>query len=114
VVSLTRAKKAISDAYEALKTLLKKKFGHENEVSKSIEKLEANPNSANRQGTLNEDITAVHADQDPEILKGAQYLLNQINAQPNGEQHIQKAIGNYIAQADRGSTASVNVDHPKE
>ena len=38
----------------------------------------------------------------------------EIQAQPGGQQHVQSAIGSYIAQADRGSTAQVHVNQPRE
>jgi hypothetical protein len=108
------SKKAIGEAYDALKGLLKKKFGHASTVVQTVEGLETKPDSKGRQVTLQEEVAAAHADQDPDILKAARALLDQLRAQPGGEQHIQQAIGSYIAQADRGSTASVNIDHPKE
>lgn len=107
-------KQVIADAYGALKILLKKKFGGQSEVVKSVENLEAKPESSNRQGVLQEEVQAVHADQDPDLLQAAQSLLEQIKAQPGGEQHIQNAIGSYIAQASDHSTATVNVNHPPE
>ena len=106
-------KKAIVDAYEALKTLLKKKFGHESELVKSVESLETRPDSTSRKNVLQEEVIAAKADQDPDILQTAQALLNQISTQPDGLKHIQHAAGSYIAQADRGSSASVNVNQPR-
>ncbi len=105
-------KKVIGDAYDGLKALLKKKFGSQSEVVQSVENLEAKPESPSRQGMLKEEVQAVKADQDPDLLQAAQTLLDQIKVQPGGEQHIQNAIGSYIAQADRGSTATVHVNHP--
>ncbi len=107
-------KKVITDAYEELKALLKKKFGSQSEVVKSVENLEAKPESPSRQGTLKEEVQAVKADQDPDLLQTAQTLLDQIKVHPGGEQHIQTAIGGISAQADRGSTATVTVNHPPE
>ena len=37
-------------------------------------------------------------------------LTLEIEKLPDGEQHIQHAVGRYIAQADRGSTATVSVN----
>ncbi len=107
-------KQVISDTYNGLKALLKKKFGSQSEVVKSVENFEAKPASPSRQGMLQEEVEAVKAEQDPDLLQAAYTLLNQIRAQPGGEQHIQNAIGSYIVQADRGSTASINVNHPRD
>jgi hypothetical protein len=108
------AQQAIVDAYGALKDALKKKFGDRSEVVKSVESLEAKPDSNARKELLTEEVAAAKADQDSDILKAAQDLLTKISIQPGGEQHIQQATGSYIAQADRNSTASVNVNKPKE
>jgi len=101
--------KLANDAYEKLKTILKRKFGEDSEVVKSVENLEARPESWGRKQTLEEEVEASGADQDPEVREAAQQLLDQLRAQPGGEQHIQNAVGSYIAQADRGSTAEVRV-----
>jgi hypothetical protein len=107
-------KKAIVDSYIALKTLLKTKFGAASHMVKAVEDLEGTPDSKGRQQTLQEEVGKAHADQDVDIQQAAQELLTQLRAQPGGEQHIQQAIGSYIAQADRGSSATVNVNQPKE
>jgi hypothetical protein len=108
------SKKLITDAYAGLKSLLIKKFGDQSSLVQSVTNLEAKPESPHRQGVLQEEVQAAKADQDPDLLQAAHALLEQIKAQPGGEQHIQNAIGSYIAQADHGSTATVNVNRPPE
>lgn len=104
----------VNDAYVKLKAVLKRKFGNDSDVVESIESLEAKPESRGRKVTLEEEMEASGADQDPEVREAAQELLDSLRAQPDGEQHIQNAVGNYIAQADRGSTAEVRVNRPEE
>lgn len=108
------SKKAIADAYDALKGLLKKKFGHESEVVKSVERLETRPDSTSRQGTLAEEVADAKAAHDPEILQAAQTLLDQVKEQPGGGQHIQNVIGNYNAVVQGSGNPTVNVNQPKE
>ncbi|HZD55247.1 MAG TPA: hypothetical protein VE136_00880 [Anaerolineales bacterium] len=108
------SKKAIVDAYDGLKGLIRRKFGDRSELAEAVDKLEQRPDSAGRKETLKEEVERANAEKDPEVLAAAQALLEKIQAQPGGEQHIQAATGRYIAQADRGGTASVNVTHPKE
>jgi hypothetical protein len=103
-----------TDAYEKLKATLKRKFGDDSEVVKAVDTIEDHPKSDWRQGMLKEKLEHAGADQDPEVRQAAQELLDRIKTQPGGEQHVQSAIGSYIAQADRGSTATVNVDRPAE
>jgi hypothetical protein len=106
-------KQTLVDAYNGLKTLLKKKFGVEGEIIKSVERLEAKPESVGRQETLKEDIAGVNADQDPELLQAAQVLLDQVRAQPQGASIIQNVTGNYNAVSYSGDS-TVNVNQSKE
>jgi hypothetical protein len=103
-----------TDAYEKLKATLKRRFGNDSEVVKSVENLETKPDSLSRKQMLEEEVKASGADQDPTVRRVAQELLDQLRAQPGGEQHIQNAVGRYIVQANRGSTAEVKVNQPEE
>jgi phage terminase small subunit len=105
---------AAADAYDALKAVLRRKFGDQSDVIKATKDLESKPDSAGRQATLHEEVTAAKADQDPEVLAAARALLERIKAQPGGEQFVQTAIGSYIAQAGPHAKASVRVNQPKE
>jgi hypothetical protein len=105
-------KKAIVDGYNGLKALISKKVGNHREVAEAIDKLEAKPDSPGRQQTLSEELQDAKIAADPELVSAAQALLELIKAMPHGEQHIQHAIGTGIAQADRGSTASVTFGVP--
>jgi len=101
---------ALVDAYQGLKAALKRKFGDDSEVVKAVDQLEQQPDSEGRKGMLQEEVEAVGADEDPDIRQAAQQLLELLKVQPGGEEHIQHARGSYIAQADRGSTATVDVN----
>lgn len=107
-------KDATQDAYQGLKEILNRKFGDESEIVEAVDMLEGRPESEARKGVLQEEVERAALDQDLGIREAAQKLLNQIGFQPGGEQHIQQARGNYIAQADHGSTAKVNVDHSRK
>lgn len=104
----------VNDIYAKLKQSLASKFGRDSDVVKSVEGLEAKPDSEGRKETLKEEVEASGANRDPEILQVAQELLDVVAAQPSGERHIQNARGRYIAQADRGSTAEIRVNRPEE
>jgi len=99
---------ALVDAYQGLKAALKHKFGDGGRM------LEKRPNSEGRQVTLKEEVERTNLDQDPEVRQAAQDLLNQVKAQPSGEQHVQSAIGSYIAQPNRSSIATVSVEQPRK
>lgn len=108
------SQQSIVDAYHRLKELLSNKFGPQSDVVKSVENLEVKPDSKGRKEILQEEVVDSKAAQDPELRQAAQDLLEQIKKQPGGEQHIQQAIGSFIAQADRSSSATVNVNQPKD
>jgi hypothetical protein len=103
-----------TDAYEKLKTILKRKFGDDSEVVKAVDTVEEDPKSDWRQGMLKEKLEGAGADQDPEVRQAAQELLDRVKERPGGEKHVQIIRGNYNAMADRSSTARVNVNQPKD
>ena len=61
-----------------------------------------------------ENVKKAGADKDADIMAAAKKLLEQLEAQPGGTSIVQTATGNYNAQAADHSTASVNVNVPKE
>ena len=102
-------KKLVVDGYEALKAALTARFGADSELADAVAGLEKHPESDGRKQMLHEEIVAAKADEDSGLVELARALLDRIESQPGGAQHIQKAVGNYIAQADRGGTATVAV-----
>ena len=108
------SKTALTDAYGKLKALLVKKFGHESDVVQAVEQVEAKPASQARQTMLAEEVAAVQADHDTELLQVAQAVLQALQSSSEDAGHMQTATGNYIAQADRGSNASVNIGRQLE
>lgn len=106
------AQQAVSDAYNKLKELLGKKFGAKSNVVKAVKELEANPKSEARKGVVKEEVAAVKADQDQELLQLAQSLLKNLKAIPGGTQIIQTATGDQNIQV-AGNSNAVNVNTPK-
>lgn len=103
-------KKAFSDAYQGLKELIKSKLGQDSRVPEAIKGLEDNRESKGWQMVLSETMALERADQDPDILNAAEQLIKLLSQIPGGEQHIMIARGKFIAQADRGSSASININ----
>ena len=66
----------VKDSYASLKGLIQRKYARVN-----VEQLEANPSSKSRRGVAEEDLKAVGADQDAEVLQHAQALLEAIQRQ---------------------------------
>jgi 3-methyladenine DNA glycosylase/8-oxoguanine DNA glycosylase len=82
----------VKDGYEALKAVIRRKFGKDSDLSDAVEKLEKNPTSSGRKETLKEELVAAKADQDTEIVQAAQALLEKIKALPGGKQLIQQTV----------------------
>ncbi|MEZ0610096.1 hypothetical protein ACAW74_16380 [Fibrella sp. WM1] len=65
---------AVKDSYEGIKALVKKKFG----TQISIEDLEKNPNSVNKRESIKEDLEALHAHTDEELIQLSKNLIMHI------------------------------------
>ena len=78
------AKAAVNDGYNKLKALLSKKHGESSEIVQAIDKLEAKPDSQGRKDTLVEEIAAVKAEQDEEIVAAAKQILTLVKPQQVG------------------------------
>jgi hypothetical protein len=74
-------KKATYDAYIKLKSTLNKKFGARSGVMQAVAHLEEKPDSSHRQGVLQEEIAAVNAWQDAEVLAAARHLQTLVQQQ---------------------------------
>jgi hypothetical protein len=96
------AENAIGDAYQALKSLLKKKFGSESETVKAVEALEAKPESEGRKLTLEEELKK--ANEDPEIVKAANDILAKLHASQVG-------TGNALSIGERSVAIAGAVSH---
>ena len=70
---------ALTDAYNALKYLIEKKFGTSSDVIKAVEGVEKRPDSENRKGVLQEEIHLANAHQDSDLLATAETLLTLMN-----------------------------------
>jgi hypothetical protein len=104
------AKKATGDAYAGLKALLVRKLDAGSEPVEAISKLERKPASAGWKESVAEELARSEANEDQELVAAAEVVLSRLRELlPSEQRHIQQAIGSYIAQADRGSTATVNV-----
>ncbi|MBP7960754.1 MAG: hypothetical protein KA003_02220 [Caldilineaceae bacterium] len=102
--------KSLVDAYEYLKSIIVEKLGKNNDLIQAVENLEDKPLSNGRKETLIEEVSASNLNDDVEVLNAAKQLLRLVRNSADTEIHTQTATGDYIAQSDRNSTASVNVE----
>jgi|WetSurMetagenome_2_1015567.scaffolds.fasta_scaffold189514_2 hypothetical protein len=82
----------VKEGYEALKTVMHRKFGKNSDLSEAVEKLEKNPTSPGRKETLKEELAIAKTDQDTELIQAAQALLEKIGELPGGQQIIQQTV----------------------
>ena len=97
---------AVLGAYQAVKTLVQRKFGADHKVAKAIEELEQEPDSDGRKLVLQEAAKKAGADKDEEIIKAAQALLDAVKAQPGGEKAVQQIV-KQITIGDKNIVAGV-------
>lgn len=89
----------IGDAYNALKTVLIRKFGSGSKVIQAVKEVEANPNSKQARAGLVAQITKTRADHDQELLLLAGTLTQTVN-------HLNQNAGNNAIQFGQGNTVS--------
>jgi hypothetical protein len=100
---------AVLGAYQAVKTLVLRKFGAESELADALKKLEQKPEAQGRQLTLKEEAEAAGADKDEEIIKAAQALLDAVKAQPGGAEAVRSIINQQVTGDGNIFSGSGNV-----
>jgi hypothetical protein len=93
---------AVKDAYNGLKELIKNKFGDKTDLVDAVDKLEKKPDSEARKATVKEEIETAKVNDDPEILKLAQDLLDKIKEQPGGQEIINQTQTNTVSNVTIG------------
>jgi hypothetical protein len=83
-------KKAIVDAYDGLKSIIKAKFGPQNDLSTAITSLEIKRDSEARKTVVHEAVQDTQADQDDDILAAVQKLEEILTA--HGDERVQKML----------------------
>lgn len=96
-------KKVIVDAYDMLKTALKKKYGDDSDLAEAVDRLEEKPDSAGRQTTVQEEVTDAKAVADPQLEQLAQALIEALKSTPEG----QKAVSKYQVDVSVGQVGVI-------
>ena len=100
---------AVLGAYQAVKTLVQRKFGADHKVAKAIEELEQEPDSDGWKLVLQEAAKKAGADKDEEIIKAAQALLDAVKAQPGGAEAVRSIINQHVTGDGHIFSGSGNV-----
>ncbi len=96
------SKDAIKDGYGALKVALQKKFGDQSDLVDAVDKLEKKPDSEGRKAILQEEFEIAKVNDDPELIRLAQDLLDKIKEQPGGQQMIDQTQTNTVSGVNVG------------
>ncbi len=109
---------AVKAAYKSLKDALTKKHGQDSDLVDAVNKLEKTPDRDDRKATVKTEVEIAKANDDAELVKLAQDLLNQIKEQPGGIPSINQAVSNvkYAATSGTGdaTVSQINDNAPPE
>ncbi|NJL42152.1 MAG: hypothetical protein HC899_40100 [Leptolyngbyaceae cyanobacterium SM1_4_3] len=92
---------AAPDAYKGLKALIQKKFAGKPEAEMALAKYEEKPKVWEE--PLKEALVELGADQNQEILKAAQAVLDKIKEQPDAQEIINQTVSHVKYAATSGS-----------
>jgi hypothetical protein len=104
----------VTDAYNALKSALQRKFGSDKKLVKAIKAVEEKPDSEAKQRALEARMVKHHVEYDPELLRLAENLKNAIyvtNINMQAGDHATQMYGNGNIGAVHGSQVFINQRH---
>lgn len=108
---------AIAAAYKSLKNALTKKHGQDSDLVDAVNKLEKTPDRDDRKATVQAEVEIAKANDDAELVKLAQDLLNQLKEQPGGMSAINQTVNaKYAATSGTGNAtvSQINDNSPPE
>jgi hypothetical protein len=87
------AEPAVKDAYEALKSIFKRKFAGHPKLLPAIEELEARPESEGRRQVLAEELNMTGALHDSEVMATLKALQDMVKLSPSSQSVQQNVSG---------------------
>ena len=109
---------ALKASYKSLKDALTKKHGQDSELVDAVNKLEKTPDRDDRKATVQAEVEIAKANDDQELVKLAQDLLNQLKDQPGGIPNINMTVSNvkFAATSATGNAtiSQINDNTPAE
>ncbi len=95
-----------AEAYKALTTAIKKKYGKDSKIAQAIDTVEEEPDFEPNQQALTGRIEQMNAAQDPELVKLAQALIDALQETAKG----QEALGKYNINVQNSEVGNIG-DH---
>ena len=109
---------ALTAAYTSLKKALTKKHGQDSDLVEAVNKLEKTPDRDDRKATVQAEVEIAKVNDDAELVKLAQDLLNQLKEQPGGVPNITQNVSNvkFAATSATGNStiSQINDNAPAE
>src|ERR1700693_5332053 len=83
-------KSGVKDAYEALKAVIRRKWGDTAPISKAISAVEEDPTSKAQAAVLQEKVEAVKASEDADVVQALHRLIQQMKTDGVGGEAVNK------------------------
>lgn len=102
------ATESIKACYISIKDALTKKHGKYSDLVDAVNKLEKTPDRDDRKATVQAEVEIAKANDDQELVKLAQDLLNQLKEQPGGMSAINQTVNAKYAATSGTGNATVS------
>jgi hypothetical protein len=102
-------KSPVKDAYQALKAVIRRKWGEASPIAKSVDALEAKPESAGHAMVLAENVAEVKATSDTEVMQALARLIEELKRNGIGEKNLTEITTNISGGHQQGVIGSKDV-----
>jgi hypothetical protein len=102
-------KSSVKDAYKGLKALIQRKWGAASPIAKSVDALEASPESKGQARVLAEHVAKVDATADTEVMQALGKLVGELNKEGIGGQAVARIAINIAGGTVQGVVGAENV-----
>jgi hypothetical protein len=109
VIGSEVVKSGVTDAYEGLKAVIRRKWGDTAPISKAISTLEEDPSSKAQAAVLEEKVSAVKATDDAEVAQALRQLVEQLKTHGIGGEAVARIQFNMSGGVVQGVAGAENV-----
>jgi hypothetical protein len=102
-------KSSVKDAYEGLKAVIHRKWGHTSPLAESVDALEASPKSKGRVTALAEHVATANAMADTEVMQALGKLIDELKQEGIGGEAVARIAINISGGTVQGVVGAENV-----
>jgi hypothetical protein len=102
-------KSSVKDAYEGVKSAIRRKWGATSPIAKSVDALEASPKSKGQATVLAENVTEANATADAEVMQALATLVDELKKEGIGGKAIAAITINITDGSVQGVVGAQNV-----